>query len=41
MFLLCNNYKTAVKPTIPKFSCLKSIIGKTLKSLIINIDYES
>ena len=25
----------------PKFSCLKSIIGKILKLVIMNIDFES
>ena len=37
-FFLCNKCKIAVKP---KFSFLKNIFGKILKSLIINVDFES
>ena len=40
-FFLCNKRKIAVKPKCTKFSCLKSIIRKILKSVIINIDFES
>ena len=41
-FFLSNKSKIAVKPTIhQKFSCLKNIFGKILKSLIINVDFES
>ena len=29
------------KPTISKFNCIKSNIGKILKSLILYIDFES
>ena len=37
-FLFCNKRKT---DNALKFSCLKSIIGKILKSVIINIGFES
>ena len=32
---------SGLKPTISEFNCLKSNIGKILKSLIININFES
>ena len=42
-FFICNKHIIVVKPAIQtlQFSCLKSIIGKTLKSQIININFES
>ena len=41
-FFLCDKRKIAAKPTAQiKFSCLKSIVGNVLNSLIININFES
>ena len=38
-FFLCNKRKKAA--ITPQYSCLKSIIGKILKLLILNINFES